>query len=54
MNPGKVKQGHVGPNTSKGIYPYGGRTEEEVLRKRDTLYLKMLDFLESQKAFDPV
>ncbi len=50
----KVKQGHLGPSTSKGLFDYGGRTEEEILRKRDTLYLKMLDFLESQKAFDPV
>jgi len=50
----KVKQGQLGASVSKGIYDYGGRTEEEILRKRDTLYLKMLDFLESQKAFDPV
>jgi 3-hydroxybutyryl-CoA dehydrogenase len=50
----KVKQGHWGASTSKGLYDYGGRKEEEILRKRDTLYLKILDFLESQKAFDPV
>jgi 3-hydroxybutyryl-CoA dehydrogenase len=50
----KVKQGHLGPSASKGLFDYGGRSEEEILRKRDTLYLKMLDFLESQKAFDPV
>ena len=50
----KVTQGHFGASTSRGLYDYGGRTEEEILRKRDTLYLKMLDFLESQKAFDPV
>jgi len=50
----KVKQGQLGASVSKGIYDYGGRTEEEILRKRDTLYLRMLDFLESQKAFDPV
>lgn len=50
----KVRQGHLGVSTSKGIYDYGGRTEEEILRKRDLLYLKMLDFLESLDAFKPV
>jgi len=50
----KVKQGHLGVTTSKGIYDYGGRSEEEILRKRDLLYLKMLDFLESLEAFKPV
>jgi 3-hydroxybutyryl-CoA dehydrogenase len=50
----KVTRGDFGASTSRGLYDYGGRTEEEILRKRDTLYLKMLDFLESQKAFDPV
>jgi 3-hydroxybutyryl-CoA dehydrogenase len=50
----KVKQGHLGASTSKGIYDYGGRSEEEILRKRDLLYLKMLDFLESLGAFKPV
>ena len=50
----KVKQGYLGVSTSKGIYDYGGRSEEEILRKRDLLYLKMLDFLESLEAFKPV
>ena len=50
----KVKQGHLGVSTSKGIYDYGGRSEEEILRKRDLLYLKMLDFLEGLGAFKPV
>ena len=50
----KVKQGHLGASTSKGIYDYGGRSEEEILRKRDLLYLKMLDFLEGLEAFKPV
>jgi 3-hydroxybutyryl-CoA dehydrogenase len=50
----KVKQGHLGPSASKGLFDYGGRTEEEILRKRDIRYLKLLDFLESQGAFDPV
>jgi len=50
----KVKQGHLGASTSKGIYDYGGRSEEEILRKRDLLYLKTLDFLEGVEAFKPV
>ena len=50
----KVRQGHLGASTSKGIYDYGGRSEEEILRKRDLLYLKMLDFLEGLQAFKPV
>ena len=50
----KVKQGHLGASTSKGIYDYGGRSEEEILRKRDLLYLKTLDFLENLGAFKPV
>lgn len=50
----KVKQGHLGARTSKGLYDYGGRSEEEILRKRDLLYLKMLDFLENLEAFKPV
>jgi 3-hydroxyacyl-CoA dehydrogenase len=49
-----VKQGYLGPSTSKGLFDYGGRSEEEILRKRDILYLKLLDFLESQGAFKPV
>jgi 3-hydroxybutyryl-CoA dehydrogenase len=50
----KVKQGHLGARTSKGLYDYGGRSEEQILRKRDLLYLKTLDFLESVEAFKPV
>ncbi len=50
----KVKQGQLGAKTSKGIYDYGGRTEEEILIKRDKRYLKMLEHLEKIQAFDPV
>ena len=50
----KVKQGHLGAKTSKGIYDYGERTEEEILIKRDKQYLKMLEHLERIQAFDPV
>ena len=50
----KVKQGHFGVKTSKGIYDYGGRTESEILRKRDMLFLKMMDYLKEINAFEPV
>ncbi len=50
----RVKQGHLGVRTSNGMYDYDGRSEEEILRKRDLLYLKMLDFLEGLEAFKPV
>ena len=50
----RVKQGHLGPSTSKGIYDYQGRTEAEILRKRDELFFKMLDHLEGIGAFKPV
>lgn len=49
-----VKQGRLGIKTSKGFYNYEGRSEEEVLKKRDRQYLKMLDFLEKINAFEPV
>ena len=50
----KVREGHLGAKTSKGIYDYGGLTEQQILKKRDKLYLEMLDHMEKIKAFDPV
>jgi 3-hydroxybutyryl-CoA dehydrogenase len=50
----KVEKGHLGAKTSKGIYGYAGRSEEEILNKRDKLYLKMLDHLEDINAFQPI
>ena len=50
----KVEQGHLGAKTSKGFYDYNGKDEIEILNKRDRLYLKMLDYLEKIKAFEPV
>lgn len=50
----KVTQGHLGAKTSKGLYDYGGRSEEEILQKRDRQYLKMLEHLEGIQAFDPI
>jgi 3-hydroxybutyryl-CoA dehydrogenase len=50
----KVSKGHLGAKTSKGFYEYQGRSETEILRKRDELYLKMLAYLQEIHAFDPV
>jgi 3-hydroxybutyryl-CoA dehydrogenase len=50
----KVSQGHFGAKTSRGIYDYNGRSEAEILKKRDLLYLKMADHLKEIKAFEPV
>ena len=50
----KVAEGHLGAMTGKGIYDYEGRSKEEILKKRDLLYLKMVDFLKSIDAFEPV
>ena len=50
----KVKQGHLGVKTSKGVYDYGEQSEAEILRKRDRRYLKLLDYLEGIKAFESI
>jgi 3-hydroxybutyryl-CoA dehydrogenase len=50
----KVKRGDVGASASRGLYDYGGRTEEEILRKRDGRYLEMLRRLDEIGAFEPV
>jgi len=50
----RVKKGHFGVKTSKGIYDYGGRSESEILKKRDMLFLKMMDYLKKINAFEPV
>ncbi len=50
----RVSGGCLGAKTGKGIYDYGGRSEAEILHKRDRLYLAMLDHLSGIKAFEPV
>jgi 3-hydroxybutyryl-CoA dehydrogenase len=50
----KVEKGHLGAKTSRGFYDYGGRSELEILEKRDRLYLEMLAYLESAGTFEPV
>jgi 3-hydroxyacyl-CoA dehydrogenase len=49
-----VGKGRLGAKTSKGIYDYQGRSEIEILSKRDLLYLRILDHLEKMNAFEPV
>ena len=50
----KVDKGQLGAKTSIGFYDYQGRTEEEILTKRDKLYLQMLDYLKKMNAFEPI
>ena len=50
----KVNQGYLGAKTSRGIYDYHGRTEIEILKKRDELYLKMFGYLQAIGAFQAV
>jgi 3-hydroxybutyryl-CoA dehydrogenase len=50
----KVKQGHLGAKTTKGMYDYGQRSETEIIRKRDLRYLQNLDHLLKIGAFDPI
>ncbi|TFG15909.1 MAG: 3-hydroxyacyl-CoA dehydrogenase family protein [Promethearchaeota archaeon] len=50
----KVDQGHCGAKSSKGLYDYQGRSEKEILRKRDLKYLQIYDFLKKINAFEPI
>ena len=50
----KVKKGHLGAKTGKGIYDYGGRSETEILAERDKRYLQMLQCLNTVGAFKPL
>ena len=50
----RVNAGRCGAKAGAGIYDYQGRSEAEILKKRDELYLKMIDYLNEIGAFEPV
>jgi len=50
----KVGKNHLGAKTGKGFFDYAGRTEGEIVKKRDALYCKMADFLMSLNEFKAV
>jgi len=50
----RVERGQLGTKTGKGFYDYENRSEDEILKKRDRLYLAQLDFLEKLNSFNPV
>jgi 3-hydroxybutyryl-CoA dehydrogenase len=50
----KISKHHLGAKTGKGFFDYGGRTESEIVKQRDALYVKMADFLEALNKFKPV
>ncbi len=50
----RAAAGDLGVKTGRGLFDYQGRSEEEILRKRDELCLKMCDFVEGLNGFKPV
>ena len=50
----KIKRGNLGVKSGIGFYDYGGRSEQEILNKRDRLCLQMLEHLEKINAFNPI
>ncbi len=50
----RVNAGRNGAKSGAGIYDYQGRTEAQILQKRDELYLKMIDYLTEIGAFEPL
>jgi 3-hydroxybutyryl-CoA dehydrogenase len=50
----RVARGDLGAKTSRGFYDYQGRSEEEIVGKRDAKYLKMLAYLEEIRARDAI
>lgn len=50
----KINKGHLGVKSGIGFYDYGGRSEQEILRKRDILCLQMLEHLKKINAFKPI
>ncbi|NVM18699.1 MAG: 3-hydroxyacyl-CoA dehydrogenase family protein [Candidatus Lokiarchaeota archaeon] len=50
----KVDMNQLGVKTGEGLYDYHGISEEEILKKRDRLYLHQLEFLEKLTSFKRV
>jgi 3-hydroxybutyryl-CoA dehydrogenase len=50
----RAAAGDLGVKTGKGLFDYHGKSEEEILRRRDILCLKMCDFIEKLNEFKPV
>ncbi|HNW29380.1 MAG TPA: 3-hydroxyacyl-CoA dehydrogenase NAD-binding domain-containing protein [Spirochaetota bacterium] len=50
----KVRAGHLGVKSSRGFFDYQGRSEEEIVGKRDLKFLAMLDRLEEIGAFETI
>jgi len=50
----KVREGRLGVKTGRGMYDYEGRSEVEILKKRDLRFLQMIERLKEIHAFEPV
>ena len=50
----QVSLGKLGVKSSQGLYDYGGRSEEEITKKRDMLFLQMVEHLTKMKVFQPI
>jgi 3-hydroxyacyl-CoA dehydrogenase len=50
----KVECNQLGVKTGKGLFNYHGISEEEILKKRDRLFLNQLEFLEKLTSFNRI
>jgi 3-hydroxybutyryl-CoA dehydrogenase len=47
----KVDSNQLGVKTGKGLFDYHGKSEEEILKKRDQLFLRQREFIEKLTSF---